>query len=356
MQEAFPITSAILDEMDEGSSGIQFQPIRSLEMVGRNMIQVTNQSGEANRYQVSSDAQHNLADFLAVPYSYFNKIDDDELVMRNWNYWMKIRNQNADVTALKAVTNDQGEMLATSYMSYQPLKPSEVVSACALAMDGAMLERRPYVGHHKFAFHLTSPALYEDFMKETAGGGDVHHFSVGVTYHMLGTESPSMHTYGHRHFCGNLMQSAYGVSGKNFRIYSTEPSAVMQKFAEYTHKGMEFIRMTMIPKIRLSMDAKLDNPLADMNDIMVDNGIPERIRDIALESYRQENLGGTMYHVANALTRAANSDRVNPEDAQRLQRLAGETTVKLDPAVEGPARCQTCHHILKDGKRHNHNN
>jgi hypothetical protein len=175
---------------------------------------------------------------------------------------------------------------------------------------------------------------------------DVHHFSIGVSYDFLGGENPSMKVQGHRHHCGNIMDAAYGVTGKQFRVYTTDPDQALNKFTEFTRKGVEFVRSQMIPHIRATMDAALPSPQEDLQEILNKYNVPESVQLLVYESYRAENLGDTMYHLVNALTRAANSERCNPDWVFRLHRIAGEVTVKHDPA-HPIRRCNTCHQSVK---------
>jgi hypothetical protein len=94
------------------------------------------------------------------------------------------------------------------------------------------------------------------------------------------------------------------------------------------------------------MEARVPEMANEISDLAKKYGLSERVEALVFESYRTEDLGGTMYHMVNAITRAANSDRCPPADIQKLHRMAGEITIRHDPAAP-PRRCEACHQKIK---------
>lgn len=354
MQPTVEITQEILDSLDEDHRQHQFIPVRAVEFHG-NQVRITNdETGNVHELMINEDARDNLASFVGAPSQYLAKMDDPDLFQRIWNHHLSKRRD--DINVLQAVA-DINTVKMFAPRTFHSMPPSHVVQACREVMPDAVFERQPNRYNRSVEFYITNPDLYENFAAdETVGCSDIHHFSVGVQYDYAGGSSPSMKTYGHRHNCGNITEAAYGVSGKQFRIYTTDPQQMLAKFGEYTRQGMEFVRMKLIPHIRATMETRLADPMLDIQDLVNKHNMPERVSDLLFEAYRAEHLGDTTYHLINAVTRAANSDRCPPEWVNKLRQIAGIVTVDHDP--QHPVlRCDACHQVRTTGstrRKHRH--
>lgn len=338
MQPTVPITPEVLQQVDNEFGSLVFTPVHDLALHGQT-LRITGDNGTVQEATMSPDARHYLSQFASVHSNFVDKLDDPQLVELIWNYCL--RRRGSDLNVLKAVIRGT-EVQSFTTRSFNALPPSQIIQAVQAAIPDAVLERMPYGTNRKATFHITGPDLNEDFQNVMGMATDVHHFSIGVEYDFTGAESPSMRSFGHRHHCGNIMESPYGIGGKQWRIFTTKPEQALEKFTEYARKGVEFVRNTMIPHIRATMEARMEEPQRDIQDLLDTRSVPERVQELVYESYRTEDLGGTMYHLVNALTRAANSDRCPPNWIQRLRQMAGDVTVKHDPSHE-PRRCNTCH-------------
>lgn len=345
MQPTLAITPDILAQADLEFNRLRFLPVQDMTMEGGRLI-ITPEGGTRQDFVMDTDAQKYLSGMLGVPADLVAKLEDPQLRSLIWNYF--IRQRGSDINVLKAVTNGE-QITGFTTRSWNEIAPSAVIKACQGAIADCVLERQPWTNARTIQFHLTGPDLNENFQTEMAAGlmaQDVHHFSIGVSYDFTGGDSPNMRGYGHRHRCGNIMEAPYGVGGKQFRIFATQPEQVISKFQEYTRKGVEFVRSTMIPHIRATMEARLEEPQQDIMDLAHHNSMPDRVQELVFESYRAEDLGGTQYHLVNAVTRAANSDRCPPQWIQRLRQIAGDMTVKHD-ASKVDRRCNACHQKVK---------
>lgn len=343
MEPTVAITPEVLEGLDEEYNQFSFIQVRDMAYQDGRVVITPEHTTDRMALLMEPDAMQYLATFLGVPLNYLTKIDDPAVISILWNY--HIRARGSDIDVLKVVS--QGQFIKTfTTRSFQPLRPSEVVQACRTAIADCEFERQPRVFGKNVMFHLTGPDLYEEFANTLGMVSDVHHFSIGVEFNFAGDGSPSMQGYGHRHSCGNIMSSPYGVGGKQFRIFTTEASQILGKFTEYTRKGVEFVRGTMIPKIRATMEAQVPEMANEISEAAKKYGLSERVESLIFESYRSEDLGGTMYHMVNAITRAANSDRCPPDMIQKLHRMAGELTIRHDPAAP-IRRCTQCHQKIK---------
>ena len=343
MEPTVAITPEVLDTLDDEFNQYRFIQVHDMAYTDGRIVITPENTTDRVALHMEPDAMQYLATFLGVPLNYLTKIEDPQVIAMLWNY--HIRSRGSDIDVLKAVGH--GEFIKTfTTRSFHPLRPSLVVQACREAIADCEFERMPHVYGKNVSFNLTGPDLYEDFANTLGMMSDVHHFSIGVEFNFAGDGSPSMQGYGHRHSCGNIMSAPYGVGGKQFRIFTTEPGQILAKFTEYARRGVEFVRGTMIPKIRATMEAQVPEMANEITDLAKKYGLPERVEALVFEAYRTEDLGNTMYHMVNAITRAANSDRCPPEYMGKLHRMAGEITIRHDPAAP-IRRCETCHQKLK---------
>lgn len=343
MQPTVAITPEVLEGLDEEFNEYSFLQVHDMAFNDGKLVITPEESTERREFHMEPDAQQYLSQFLGVPLNYLSKIQDPAVTAMLWNY--HIRSRGSDIDVLKAV--GKGDFIKTfTTRSFHPLRPSAVIRACQEAIADCEFERQPSIYNKNVNFHLTGPDLYEEFANTLGMVSDVHHFSIGVEFNFAGDGSPTMGGYGHRHSCGNIMHAPYGVGGKQFRIFTTEPGVILAKFTEFTRKGVEFVRGTMIPKIRATMEAQVPEMANEIAELAKKYGLPERVEALVFEAYRTEDLGGTVYHMVNAITRAANSDRCPPQMIQKLHQMAGEITVRHDPAAP-IRRCEACHQKIK---------
>ena len=343
MEPTVAITNEVLERLDDDYNDYSFIQIKDLAVQDGRVIITSEDSTEKRSLMMEPDAQKYLGEFVGLPLNYISKIDDPQIAAMLWNY--HIGKRGSDIDVLKAVA--VGDTLKSfTLRSFQPLRPSDVVNACRLAMADCEFERMPSVWNKHVNFALTGPDLYEEFASTLGLMSDIHHFSVGVEFNFAGGDSPSMTAFGNRHHCGNQMSSPYGIGGKQFRIFTTEPAQMLAKFTDATRKGVEFIRSIFIPKIRATMQAQIPEMANEIAELSKKYGLTERVEALVFEAYRTEDLGGTTYHLVNALTRAANSERCPPDMISKLHQIAGEVTVSHDPASP-PKRCGECHQKIK---------
>jgi hypothetical protein len=332
MEPTVAITPEILDRLDGEFLQYSFLQIHDIAYSDGKIVITPENSTARREYQMEPDAVEYLAKFVGLPLTYVADVGDPAAVTMLWNDHIRKRGQDIDV--LKAVV--RGEHISGfTVRSFHPLRPSAVVNACREAIAECEFERQPCVHGKSIEFALTGPDLREDFVNTTLGTTDIHRFSVGVEFNYVGQASPTIGAYGHRHTCGNFMYSPYGVGGKPFQIFTSEPGQVLARFTECTRQGVEFIQGTMIPKIRATMEAHIPDVAMEIAGIAKKYGLPESVETLVSEAYRTENLGDTVYHMANAFSRAANNDRCPPQAVRKLQRAAGEITVRYEALETG---------------------
>lgn len=85
----------------------------------------------------------------------------------------------------------------------------------------------------------------------------------------------------------------------------------------------------------------LDEVSTVMDALFEEHSLPNRLRGDVGANIPEDGRDLTMYHLANAITAAANGPEVSPADQQRLMALGGEVSRHAD-------RCDSCHRILPD--------
>jgi hypothetical protein len=326
LEPTVAITPEILDRLDDELLQYSFLQIHDMAYADGKIVITPEHETGCQEFHMEPDAAEYLASFVGLPLTYIAEIDDPAVISTLWNDGIRKRGQDIDV--LKAVV--RGKYISGFTMrSFHPLRPSAVVNACREGIAHCEFERQPYVHGKNVEFVLAGPDLYEDF-STTLPATDIHYFSVGVEFNYTGEDYPTMRAYGHRNACGNSMYSPYGVGGKQFRIFTSEPGQVLAKFTECTRQVVEFIRGTLIPKIRATMEAHIPDTAREIAGITKKYGLPEAVEALVFEAYQAEDLGGTVYHMANSFSRAANNDRCPPLFVQKLQRMAGEITVRYE--------------------------
>lgn len=341
MKDPVAITPAILEEIDVEYREHTFHDVEELRMAGRNTIAIKSDSGGSfTELPMTSEAQAFLHKWCQVPVQFLNLIEDDVLALANWNYFLNRYNQKGDARAIKAVVRN-GMIKGWTRRSWQMVPPSEIVLACATALPGAMFEDTPHSSNGTVTFALTHPNLRHSFEEEAGFNRGLHHFSIFSQYDSCGLTIPEIRVHGHRHVCGNRIDAYCGVSGAQFRIFERDHAGVLQKFGEFTEKANRFIHDVFIPKINETLQHRCSDFANDLNSFLRRNRAPGVVQEIVFEAANVENLGGTIYHLSNALTRAANNDRCPREWVSRLQQMAANVTISTEDHIKH--LCDSCH-------------
>lgn len=347
MVDPVQISPEILDEIDSPFTEHQFLEVGRLHMGSRNVLGINPQEegGQFSEYRLTESSANFLHQWAQVPVNFIKMIDDDSLALTNWNYFLNRLNSRGDVRALKAVIHED-QVVGWTRRGWQELRPSEVIRACASALGSeTFFERAPTVRDCVVQFHLTAPNLQYNFEENAGFNRGLHHFSIFYDFDALGRKIPEVRIAGHRQVCANITYAYCGVDGQKFRIFERGRDEMLQKFTELTGKSIEFLNLTFVPQIQKTLETQLLDFSNDIQDFFRAHRIPELVQNIVLDAAAVENLGGTMYHLTNSLTRAANSERCPPEWRNRLQRLAGHATLTHTPESVAD-RCPSCHRSI----------
>jgi len=352
-----PLTKEVLDQADANFSGHSFVPVNKLRMVTPGVLDITDDLSSSKELALNPDALGFLHNWCQIPPKFMTLIQEDkELCTANWNYFLNKYSASGDVRALKAVVkNDQ--VVGWTRRGWQGLPPSTIIKACVNAIDDAGLDvsgpmnGEPFIAlsRNTLEFFVTSPAMRHQF--ESGIPSDLHHFSVGIKYAALGDSVPEVRVQGHRRACGNLMNSYCGITGSQFRVFDRDSDQLLARFAEFTRKGAEFVKMVFVPQVEKTLNRKFNDVMNELREMMEARRLPAAIQALVYEAFEVEPLGGTMYHVINSFTRAANSDRCADNWREPLRQLAADISINhVD--TPSPDRCPTCHHVVTDPHVH----
>jgi len=148
---------------------------------------------------------------------------------------------------------------------------------------------------------------------------DRHHFFLGVEVDLCGWRLPVAHAVGYRLVCSNGMMALAGHPGSERKLFAAERTAFLEKLRSASLAAVGYIRTVLIPRIEHTIRK------ADLEQLI--QHLPERVAQLVRSAYRAEELGGSEYHVVNALTRAASYPDCPAQWRDRLRTLAGELTV-----------------------------
>ena len=200
------------------------------------------------------------------------------------------------------------------------LKPSDVASTCARALgDQPCLGGQPEGEWPRLRLLFTDATLSHVFTGSPRAD-DRHRFYLGVEMDFAGWEMPSVSAVSYRLACSNGMMVLASHPGSERKLWAQTRTVFLDKLRAASVAAVDYIRSVLIPRIECTVtrSAALETVLAYL---------PERIAPLVRSGYRAEDLGGSEYHVVNALSRAANRDDCPPEWRDRLRSLAGELAV-----------------------------
>ena len=200
------------------------------------------------------------------------------------------------------------------------LMPSEVATTCAQAFGAQpCLAARPEGEWPRLRFFFTTPELHHVF-SDSPRARDRHEFYVGTRLDLCGWELPTVHAVSYRLVCANGMMAPAAHPGSQRKFFAHTRTVFLEKLRSATVQAVGYIRTVLIPAIQGSITRS-----ADVETVIAH--LPDRIAELVRSAYQAEDLGGTEYHLVNALTRAANYPDCPADWRERLQKLAGELTV-----------------------------
>jgi len=250
-------------------------------------------------------AQQSAACRLGTPINYLRRCPP-EMQAYNMNYWMK-KEKNEELF----FRFDGEEVRAIFTPRYRPVDNFEVLEK---------LDSLGYGPDTQVQCHLDA-----EFMLVSILDGN-HSFSVNgermtpgvsISNSEVGLASLSIAAFVLRLVCTNGMIARTEVSASyrhvSLKILNEFPKALDNVSLELGKQRDQF---------RLSVESKVDNPLATIENFNRQFQIGEKERELVKLAWEQE-MGTTMFSVVNAYTRAAQFEGLAAEASYRLQKVAG---------------------------------
>jgi hypothetical protein len=227
------------------------------------------------------------------------------------------------------------DLVGFTSKQFPEVRVGEVLQTVAEQMSPDLTIRRLELHPSSATFTLTDANLTGTFLDAS----DLQYFGLTVSYDRLGLRSPGLFATAHRKGCGNTMYSNGRVTERRFQLLKKDREGVINAFSGASRDARTFITDQLIPQIRATTEHTVD-PAEYLDRYVELNRIPQDVADLIFTAFRTEP-GTTLYHIVQALTRAAN---VLPEDSRwisRLRRMGGRMTDEAQIP-----RCDHCLHKL----------
>jgi len=319
-----PVTAELLNELNElVPSGVRLIPARDPVVHGvvrkggsNRFVTVTVRLADSEPMLLDRRALERMARLTRIPTELLAELPDELIrptlnaqLRRRWSWFTDAVVQGDRIL----------DWMAPGWQELA-LKPSDIAATSAQALgDGPCLAGKPEGEWPQMRLLFTTADGCHLFTKSPRAN-DRHHFFLGVELDLCGWGLPLVRAVSYRLVCSNGMIAPAGHPGSERKFLAGTREIFLDKLRAASFEAVGYIRSVLIPGIEstLRRSATLEQVL---------ERLPQRVADLVRSAYSAEDLGGTEYHIANALTRAANYADCPPDWRERLQSLAGELTV-----------------------------
>jgi hypothetical protein len=250
-------------------------------------------------------AQQSAACRLGIPINYLRKCPP-EMQAYNMNYWM-MKEKNEELF----FRFDGEEVRAIFTPKYKPIDNFEIMEK----LDSLGYDRDTQVQCHLDAEFMVVSILYGN--QAFSVNGDRFTPGISISNSEVGLSSLSIAAFVLRLVCTNGMISKTEVSASyrhvSLKIFNEFPKVLDQVSLELGKQRDQY---------RISTESKVDNPMMTIENFNRQFQIGEKERQAVEWGWNQE-MGDTMFHVANAYTRAAQFEGMSAEASYRLQKVGG---------------------------------
>ena len=264
--------------------------------------------------EVAPSAQRLLANRLRVPYSYLYRCPA-ELQAKNLNYWIEQERQQRETFFCRF---DANRLRAVFTERYRPLDNMEILSQ--LIQHGFDPSTPVQYAIDDGMFLVKIPEYARAF-GVNPGYGQLDEIVPGVSFanSEVGLLAFSIEAFFYRLVCTN------GLIAKT--------SSTVSRFKHISNRGMENFPETLAGVIedsirnqeqfKLSRRSEVEDPIRSIETFSQRFGLSQAETEVVRQSYYLEQ-GGTMFHVINAFTRAAQDTDLDTLQAYRLESAGGQ--------------------------------
>jgi len=250
-------------------------------------------------------AQRSISNRLGIPYPYLKRCPEDVQAM-NLNHW--ITKEKNDQLLFRFDGQDVRAVFTTKYT---PVDCFEVMER---------LDSLGYGPDTEVQCHLDGEFMslsIPDGNKAFDINGDRFKPGISISNSEVGLASLSVASFILRLVCTNGMVAKTDVSA-SYRHVSTK---VLTEFPQILDK-VSYELGSQKGRFQISMESPVDDPLATMNSFNRQFGLNNDEKEALAWAWPYE-IGGTMFNVVNAYTRAAQMEGLTAESSHRLQKAGG---------------------------------
>ncbi len=290
--------------------------------------------GSGVEKELSEDVLKNYSALAGFPMKYVGSLTPDMFfgLMKYHADTLKDRGVFTRVSA--AFDAKDGKMAGFVDRTFSKVGVADVLEAVASELGDTSQVRRLHHTMTSAAFTVTDESLNASLLTNS----DLAYFGATVSLNRLGHSAPDVRATSHRVGCGNVMHSVGQVSAQRFKMYAAPREVVLEKFKSASRDSVKYIHEKMIPDIRRSIEHKVDINKG-LNRLATLNRFPQEVQEGVLAAYGAEP-GESLFHIASALTRAANNPAMGAW-SDRLRFIAAHVTES-----DHVAECPKCHSLV----------
>lgn len=321
------------------------QPVQSPEHFP---MQLAMRLGDVGTYPIRKLAHQQIAERIKMPWNYYERCMSEapELLTENANHWLHAAEEVRTVRLL------DGQMRAYLGNKYRPLDNFDLFQAVAPTLLGDKAQK---LGIRIESCQITETRFYIKAFSERITGAvklnDIVQAGVVIQNSEVGHSAISVDPANYRLICYNGMivpeagmkrrHVGRGTEDDNAREIFTDKTLALEDGAFWSKVNDLIVASfdqlhfnKQVEKMQAALDNRIPAGGADLKEIVEStrktNGLSESEGSLILNALIE---GGDLsqFGLANAITRAAQSDTLNYDDATSLERLGGKV-LELPPS------------------------
>jgi len=268
------------------------------------------------RHHLEENASRQICNRLSIPYPYMARCDEG-LAALNMNKWIK-REKNNELF----VRFNGNAIRALFTPRYSPVDNFTVMEQLAILGVEPDTKVQATLDDNFFSLSITDQQRAFNL-----NGKDRHFPGVSISNSETGRASLSISGFIMRLVCLNGLIARQRVKAHSYRHVSDKvlellPDALANASRDTEQQQKQF---------QFSLQSEVDDPLATISSFNKQFQVSETGQDATVWAWPQE-AGGTMFHVINTYTRAAQYHDLSAEESFHLQRVGGEILSLVDAA------------------------
>ncbi len=280
-------------------------PIKEMQFENLNRVQIADLS-----FGVLPSAQRLIANRLRIPFSYLNRCPE-HLQRDNIRYWLEQERKNRETLFCRFMGHN---LRAVFTQRYTAIDHMEILTKMLeYGFDPATTEVHLSLDNEIMVLKVPE---YDRLFRLAENDKIVPGISIANSE--VGILALSIEAFYYRLVCSNGMISKTSVDARykhiSRKVMDEFPMVLEGVVAQSRHGHEQF---------RISMQTPVDNPERTIATFARQFQLTQNETEIVQLSFLLEQ-GGTMYHIINAITRAAQEPTLTVSDSYRLEKVAGQ--------------------------------